>query len=150
MIYASVPSDKFVQDFTAQKQYAWGVTATAIDDYIRQQILDHITLAAGVAPAALKVLNSQQYHANLKTRIDGEVNRGLAIIAHAPDVQIFGVSPYGIIDAQTFAHAMRQLIFSFLNVSKEQCRLRVNRSVVWADACAYRIMEATAKRLVRR
>ncbi len=150
MVYTSSPADSFVADFTQRKQNVWGLARHSIDDFIRHQILDHIHIAVGLAPAVIKTVTSIQFHDRLKARIDAEVNRGLAIIAHSPDVRIYGNSPYKIVDEQTFGNAMRLMLSDFLNLSKAQCRLRVNRSVGWADACAYNIMRSTANKLVRR
>lgn len=150
MEYGDEPTPEFVARFTQQKQLFWGRVTSSIDDYIREEIEAHIDAATGMRSSALNHVRSGNYRASLKSRIDNQVNRGLAIIAVNPDVKIIGDSPYTIIDREVFEQAMRGLLGDFGNYNKRGLNLRVAQSVRWVDACAFQVLFKVSASLTRK
>ncbi|HTU09249.1 MAG TPA: hypothetical protein VMG08_00005 [Allosphingosinicella sp.] len=152
MLHQAPVDAAYLADFTAAKQRRWGRLTQSIDDFVYDQIVERIGRATGLRSAVLATVNGIPYRTRLKERVDGEFNRGLAVIsmAKAPaEFEIHNDAPYKMMPRDHFEQALRGLYSDHCNTYGRDLRFKVAASVRWADACAFGLLEGAAKALAR-
>jgi hypothetical protein len=139
--YENEPDDAFVEDFTARKGQHWKEIRGPIDAYIGQQVLKHIDEALSHRRRR-RAQHVHIYAARLQRLIDGEINRGLAIIAYNDTFEVHHGSGYQIVECDAFEGAISRLIAGIRPLSRKELRRKRIQSRHWADSCAFAISQA--------